>query len=169
VKLQTDDATAAPTPTTFASAKYIMVWNSEPNNWATLNSHTDPSRCSLMLPDRLNAKRCALRSSETTSPVLLNTLEVVEQNQRISWTVYRCLRKASKSNHWDVQISELLGVFPTSLTVFWCTSNMEPYSLGVIIRMFISTSTIQLTIFFTPWFRHFNFNTQSSRYLNPHD
>jgi len=68
-----------------------------------------------------------------------------------------------------VQILELLGVLAASLRVFRCTSKLEPYSLGVIIIMFISNSTIQLTIFCTPWFRHCNFNTQSSRYLNPHD
>jgi len=42
-------------------------------------------------------------------------------------------------------------------------------SSGVIIIMFISNSTIPLTIFCTPWYRHCNYNTQSSRYLNPHD
>jgi len=78
---------------------------------------------------------------------------------------------------------DLLGVFTVCLRVFRytlnlesyspgvfrCISNLEPYCQGVIIIMFISNSTIQLTIFCTPWFRHCNFNTQSSRYLNPHD
>jgi len=122
-----------------------------------------------MLPDRQNAKWCVLRCSATTSLVLLNTPEVVEQNPRILWRVYSCLQNASKSNHWKVQISELLGVLAASPSVFWCTSNLEPYSPGAIIIMFISNSTIQLTIFCTPWFRHCNFNTLSSRYLNPHD
>jgi len=66
-------------------------------------------------------------------------------------------------------MSELLGVLDASPRVFQCTSNLEPYSPEVIIIMFISNSTLQLTIFCTPWFRHCNFNTQSSRYLNPHD
>jgi len=46
------------TVTRFAtSAKCKMVSKSQLNNSATLNSHTDPSRCSQMLPDRLSAKR----------------------------------------------------------------------------------------------------------------
>ena len=68
-----------------------------------------------------------------------------------------------------MQMSELLGVLAASPRVFRCTSNMEPYSPGVIIILFISNSTIQLTIFCTPWLRYCNFNTQSGRYLNPHD
>jgi len=68
-----------------------------------------------------------------------------------------------------VQISELLGVLAASPRVLRCTSNLQPYSPGVIIIMFISNRSIQLTIFCTPWFRHCNFNTQSSRYLNLHD
>jgi len=63
------------------SAKCKMVWKSQLNNSATLNSHTHRSRCSQMLPDRLSAKRWAVRCSETTSPVLLNVPEVVEQIQ----------------------------------------------------------------------------------------
>jgi len=85
----------SPFPKGFTSAKCKMVWKSQLNNSATLNSHTDPSRCSQMLPDRLSAKRWALRCSETTSPVLLNVLEVVEQNTRISWRMYGCLRNAT--------------------------------------------------------------------------
>jgi len=38
-------------------AKCKMVWKSQLNNSATLNSHTNPSRCCKMLPDRLSAKR----------------------------------------------------------------------------------------------------------------
>jgi len=68
-----------------------------------------------------------------------------------------------------MQISELLGVLAASARVCRCTSNLEPYSTWVIIIMFIFNSTIQLTMFCTPWFRHCNFKTQSSRYLNPHD
>jgi len=64
---------------------------------------------------------------------------------------------------------ELLGELAASPRVFRCTSNLEPYSLVVIIIMFISHSTIQLTIFCTPWFRHCNFDTQSRRCLNAHD
>ena len=94
----TTTATTTTAPTT-TSAKCKMVWKSQLNNSATLNSHTDPSRCSQMLPDRLSAKRWALRCSETTSPVLLNVLEVVEQNTRISWRMYGCLRNATKSNY----------------------------------------------------------------------
>jgi hypothetical protein len=68
-----------------------------------------------------------------------------------------------------VQVLKLLGVLAASERVLWCTSNLEPYSPGVIIIMFISNGTIQLTIFCTPWFRHCNFNIQSSKYLYPHD
>ena len=68
-----------------------------------------------------------------------------------------------------MQSAELLGVFTTTPRVFWYTSNLQPYSPRLIIVMFISNSTIQLTIFCKPWFRHCHFNTQSSRYLNPHD
>jgi hypothetical protein len=85
--------------TSIALAKCKMCWKSLPNNSATLNSHTDPSRCTQILPDRLNAKWCALRCSETTSPVLLHTPEVVEQNPRISWRVHICLQTASKLNY----------------------------------------------------------------------
>jgi len=60
---------------------------------------TDPSKCFQMLPDRLNAKWCAVRCLETTLPVLLNAPEVVEHNTRISWRVYSCLQNATKSNH----------------------------------------------------------------------
>jgi hypothetical protein len=122
-----------------------------------------------MLPDRLNAKRCDFRCSETTSPMLLNSPEVVELNPRISWTEYSCLQNRSKSFYYDVQIAELFRVLATSLRVFKCTSNLEPCSPGVIIILFISNGTIQLTIFCTSWFRHCNINTQSSMYLNPHD
>ena len=68
-----------------------------------------------------------------------------------------------------MQISEILGALAASPRVFRCTSNLEPYSPQVIVIMFISNSPIQLTNFCTPWFRYCNFNTQSSRYLNPHD
>ena len=68
-----------------------------------------------------------------------------------------------------MQIVELLGVMAASPRVVRFTLKLEPYSPGVIIIMFISNSTIQLTIFYTPWFRHCSFNTQSSRYLKPHD
>ena len=68
-----------------------------------------------------------------------------------------------------MQISELLGVLATSLRVSRFTPNLELYFPRVIIVMYISNSTIQLTIFCTPWFWHCNFNTLSSRYLNPHD
>jgi len=81
------------------SAKCKMVWKSQLNNSATPNSHTDPPRCSQMHPDRLSAKRWALMCSETTSPVLLNVLGVVEQNARISWGMCGCLRSATKSNY----------------------------------------------------------------------
>jgi hypothetical protein len=39
------------------SAKCKIVWKSQLNNSATLNTHTDPSRGSQMLPDRLGAGR----------------------------------------------------------------------------------------------------------------
>jgi len=68
-----------------------------------------------------------------------------------------------------VQILELLGVLAMSPREYQCSSNLELYSPGVNIIFFISNSSIQLTILCTPWFRHCNFNTQSSRYLNPHD
>jgi hypothetical protein len=57
-----------------------MVLKLYPNNSATLTSHSDPSRCSQMLPDRLNAKRGVLRCSEAAFRMLLNTPEAVEQN-----------------------------------------------------------------------------------------
>jgi len=81
------------------SAKCTTVWKLQLNNSATLNSHTDPSRCFQMLPERVKAKWCALSSSETTSPVLLNALGVVDQNTWISWKVYSCLENGTKSNY----------------------------------------------------------------------
>ena len=68
-----------------------------------------------------------------------------------------------------MQISEVLGILATSSRVLQQTSNLEPYSRDVIIIIFMLTSTIPLTIFCTSWFRHCNFNTHPSRYLNPHD
>jgi len=130
-----------------ASAKCKIVWKSQLNNSAPLNSHTDLSRCSQRLPDRLSAKRWALRCTKTTSPVLLNVQEVVEQNTTVSWRMYGCLQNATKSNYLNVQISEVLGVLAASPRSFWCISNLEPYCLGWIIIMFIPNSTIQLTIF----------------------
>jgi len=64
-----------------------------------LISPTDLSRCSQMLPDRPNAKRWALRCSKTTSLVLLNAQEVVEQSRRISWRVYSCIQNATESDY----------------------------------------------------------------------
>jgi len=130
-----------------SSATCKIVWKSQLNNSATLNSHTDAFRCFQVLPDRLSAKRWALRCSETTSPVLLIVLEDVEQNTRISWRMYGWLRNATKSNQWHVPIWELLGVLAESQRLFRCILNLEPYSPGVIIKMFISNSTIQLSIF----------------------
>jgi len=86
-----------------------------------------------MLPDRLNAKQCALRCSETTSSVLLNAPEVVEQITSIAWRVYSCLQNATKSNYWNVQIWELLGVLASSPRRFQGPSNLEPYSPGVVL------------------------------------
>jgi len=81
------------------SAKCIMVWKSQLNNSATMNSHTDSSRSSQMLPDRLSAKRWALRCSEMTSHVLHNVLEVVKHNTRIFWRMYGSLLNTTKSNY----------------------------------------------------------------------
>jgi len=61
-----------------SSAKCKIVRKSQLNNSATLTRHSDPSRCSQMLPERLSAKQWALRCSETTLPVLFNAPEVVE-------------------------------------------------------------------------------------------
>ena len=40
-----------------SSATCKILWKSPLNNSATFNSHTDPSRCSQLLPDRLSAKQ----------------------------------------------------------------------------------------------------------------
>jgi hypothetical protein len=47
-------------------------------------------------------------------------------------------------------MAEVLEELAASPEVMWGTSNREPYTPGVIILMFISHSTIQLTIFFIP-------------------
>ena len=132
------------------SAKCKMIWKSQLNNSATLTSHIDPFRCSQMLPDRLNVKWWALRYSKTTSLVLVNVQEVVEQNTRICWKMYGGLRNATRSNYYNVQIPELFGVWAASPRRFQCILNLEPYSPGVIITMFISNSTIQLTNYLCP-------------------
>jgi len=136
-------------------------------------SHTDASRCFQMLPDRLNAMQCGLRCSETTFPVLPNAPEVVEQNTRIFWRVYSCPQNATKSNYYNVQISELLGVLgvlAVSPRLFRCTLNLEAYSPEVIFIMFKSNSTIRVTIFLLhTLIQACKFNIQSSRYLNPQD
>jgi len=132
------------------SAQCKMVWMSQLNNSATLNSYTDPSRCSQMLLDKLRAKRWTHRCSETASPVPLNALTVVQQNTRTSWEMYGCLRNATKSNYWNVQSSELLGVLAESPGLFHRISNLEPSSPGVTIIMVISHSTIQLTNYLSP-------------------
>jgi len=67
--------------------------------WTATLILPDAPRCSQMLPDCLNAKQCALRCSETTWPVLLNGLDVVEHTARISWRMYSCLLNAAKSRY----------------------------------------------------------------------
>ena len=59
--------------------------------------------------------------------------------------MYGCLRNATKSNYYNVQISELLGVLAASPRLFQCISNLELYTPEVSIKMVISNSTIQLT------------------------
>jgi hypothetical protein len=61
-----------------------MVRKAHPNNSATLNTLTASSRCFLMPPDWLSVKRYAIMSSETTSLVLLNVPEVLEQYPEIT-------------------------------------------------------------------------------------
>jgi len=126
-----------------------------------------------MLPERLNAMRCAVRCVETTSLVLLNAPEVMEQNPIISRTAYSCLQYATKSQYEDRQILELfeeLGVLSMSPTVFRYASNLEAYSPGYGLIMFMSNCTIQLIIFILhTLIRTLQLNMQSSRYLNPHD
>jgi len=69
-----------------------------------------------------------------------------------------------------MQISELLGVWATSLRRFRCISNLEPYSPRVIIITSISNSTVPLTLFLLhTLIQALPLNIQSSRYLNPHD
>lgn len=48
------------------SAKSKMIQMSQLNNSAILNCYSDSSRCSQMLPDRVNAKQCALWCFEST-------------------------------------------------------------------------------------------------------
>jgi len=123
-----------------------------------------------MLPDRLNTKWSALRWFKTTSPVPFNAPEVVAQNIRIFRRVYSCLQNVTRSNYQNMQLSELLGVLAVSARLFWCISNLEPSSLGVIIIMFMSNSTIQLSIFLLhTLMQALYLNIQSSRYLNPFD
>lgn len=69
------------------SGECTMVWKWQLNILETPSSHTDSSRCSKMLPDRLNGEWCALSWSRTTSPMLVNALAAIEQNTRISRTV----------------------------------------------------------------------------------
>ena len=69
-----------------------------------------------------------------------------------------------------MQILVKLGVLGTFPRLLWFTLNLEPYTLGVIIIMFISNSTIQLTIFLLhTLIQTLKLNMQSSSYLNPHD
>jgi len=81
------------------SANCNMVLKSQLSNSATLNSYTNPARCSQMLPDWLSAERCAPRCSETTLPVPVTALEVVQPNTRISWRMDYCYWNATKSNY----------------------------------------------------------------------
>jgi len=134
-----------------------MVWKSQLNNSTTLNSHTDSSRCSPMVPHRLSAKRCALRCSRTTLLGLLNVLEVTEQNTRTSWSMYSCLQNATNINNYNAQISELLGVLATSPGLFQCISSLELYSPGVIIIMLYPIVPFdELSSSCTRWFRYCN-------------
>jgi len=140
-------ATNLPTLYLDSSAKWKVVWKSYLIISPTLNSHTDPSRCVQMLPDRLNAMRCALSCLKTTSPVFLNAPEVVDHNTWISWAVYSGFQNAFKSNYYVVKSLKLLGVIAVSPIACQWTSNLEPSPPEVIMIMFISNSTIQLTIF----------------------
>ena len=76
-----------------------MVWKSQQNNSVTLQTHTDPSRCSHMIPYKLSVKWCALQSSKSTSTVCYNGPEDVEENTKISSTVYSGLEDATKLNY----------------------------------------------------------------------
>ena len=129
------------------SAQSKMVCKSQLNNSATLNSHTDPSRFSPMLPDRLRSKRWAQRYSKRTIQVLVNDPEVVEPNKNICWIICSCLRNVTKSNNFNTQVSQLVGVLVASCILFQYIRNMKLDSLGVIIMMFVLYSSIQLTIF----------------------
>jgi len=65
---------------------------------------------------------------------------------------------------------ELLGVLATAPRLFQCILNLEPYSLGVIIILLISNSSIQLPIFLLHiLIQALQLNTQSSTYLIPSD
>jgi len=77
-----------------------------------------------MLPDRLNAKRYASRCCETTSLVVLNAPEGVEQNTRISLTRDSCLPKCYQINPLgcvDFQVDESIGRIPKAMSV-----NLQP-------------------------------------------
>jgi len=140
---------------------------SSQNNWATLTSHTDPSRYSEMLPHRLNAEQCALRWSVTTSPVLLNPPDILDQDTKSFWIVYHWLQNATKSNNYDVEIPERLGILSTSAGRFRCSSNLQFHPLGVIIRIIVSNSMIWLTILLLrTLIQPLQPNTQSGRHLN---
>jgi len=76
-----------------SSAKCKIVSKSQLNNSGTLNSSTDPARCSQMLPDRLSAKRWAPRCSKTTSLVLWNNVTGAPQFCASCGTEYKNILK----------------------------------------------------------------------------
>jgi hypothetical protein len=91
---------------------------SQLNDSAILNSHTDPSRCSQKLSNRLNTTRCASHVLWEYFQVLLNAPDVAEWNTQIFSTVWSRLQNAIKSFLYGGQISELLGLrqsFPRRL------------------------------------------------------
>ena len=151
------------------SAECKMVRKSELNNSAILNSHTNPSRISQKLPNRLNAKRCASQVLWEYYQVLLNASEVAEQNTTIFHRVWSCLWNDIKSSLWMSKISEQLRPRHSSAWQVRCTSsrNLREWKYS----MFLSNSTIRYTIpHLHTWIWHSNWtDIQSGRYLNWHD
>jgi hypothetical protein len=133
-------------PRTALSGEREIVWKSQLNNSATLNSHTNTSRSFQMHPDGLSTKRWALQCSETTWPVFLDVSEFVEQNRRISWTIYSCLQNSTNSKHLNEQRSGQLGLLAISARRFQWISKLKPYSPELIIIIFIRNCTIEYTI-----------------------
>jgi len=111
-------------------AKCKTVWMLLLNNSTTLNSNTNSSRCSQILPNRLNSKRSILRYPKMTfrfSLLLLNQWSRIQKHHKECIVLFGILKK---SRYQVTPIWDWLKLYNLSPTFTWCKVNVELDSIG---------------------------------------